>query len=320
MTWLDVRKTLRDNRFALGLQAATRYPDLPTLPGSTLLTRPDWVPARPVPLSAITLSLGASPPVPALPGGDYAATMAALDPPAVFENRATYRLLAADLTGTPRLAFGHGTYFDHIDTGEAAAHELAAGGPTPLRDAVGDPRDLTRRPANLAISVLTVRRGPIPTFFLHWRDPARVGHAGGLHQVLPVGVFQAAGDDRDDVDFSLWRCIVREYAEEFLGEAELSDVDYESWPFHNDLTEARRNGGIRAECVGLGVDPLTFATDLLVRVEFSPEVFDELLGAWVRDNDEGAVSEVPLTANSAAGLTLQPAGAAILTWAGCTGR
>lgn len=34
-------------------------------------------------------------------------------------------------------------------------------------------------------------------FHLHWRDPAKVGHAGGLYQVLPVGVpFTAANVDR----------------------------------------------------------------------------------------------------------------------------
>lgn len=313
MTWLEVRKTLRDNRFKLGIEAASRYPDLPTLAGSTLLTRPDWLPERPVALSAIDLTLAESPPLPELPGRGYAATMAELDPPAVFENRPTYRLLSATLTGTPRLEFGHGTYFDHIDTGEAAAHELAAGGPTPLRDAVGDPRDLTRRPANLAISVLTVRRGQSgATFFLHWRDPARVGHAGGLYQVLPVGVFQATGPGRDHADFSLWHCVLREYAEELLGEPERSDVDYDTWPFAVAMTSALRDGRISADCLGLGVDPLTFATDLLVRVELAADVFDDLLGNWVTHNDEGAVSERPFTAASIAGLALQPAGAALL--------
>jgi hypothetical protein len=334
VTWLEVRKYLRDNRFRLSTEAIGRYPDVPRLAGTPLLTHADWVPKRPVPLSEIAVSLSDSPPLPDLPGGGYAALMAELDPPAVFENRPTYRLLSARLNGSPRLEFGQGSYFDHIDTGEAAAHEYAASGPTPLRDAIGDPRDLTRRPANLAISVLTVRSAPRPTpaaahrtsasvstpwarqsgstFFLHWRDPASVGHAGGLYQVLPVGVFQAAGPGRDGVDLDLWHCVLREYAEELLGEPERPDVDYASWPFAVAMTDASRAGRIRAHCLGLGVDPLTFATDLLVSVVIDAEVFDDLLGNWVAHNDEGAVTEHPFTAESVAGLPMQAAGAAVV--------
>jgi hypothetical protein len=316
MSWLEVRKTLRDNRFRLGIEAADRYPDLPRLAGSCLLTRPEWAPRLPVDLADITIILGESPPLPALPDLAYATTMAELDPPAVFEDRPTYRLLSATLTGRPRLEFGHGRYFDHIDTGEAAAHEYAAGGPTPLRDAIGDPCDLTRRPANLALSVLTVRSGRSgSTFFLHWRDPAMVGHAGCLYQVVPVGIFQAAGPGRDDIDFSLWHLILREYAEELLGEPEHSDVDYRTWPFAVAMTDALRAGRIRAGCLGLGVDPLTFATDLLVSVVFDAEVFDDLLGDWVSRNEEGAVTERPFAEESVAGLPMQAAGAALVTLA-----
>jgi len=312
MKWLEVRKYLRDNRFRLGVEAAQRYPDVLRLAGTPLLTRADWVPAKPIPLTDVAISLGESPPLPTLPGGDYSTLMAELDAPTVFENRPTYRLLSATLDGDARLEFGSGTYFDHIDTGEAAAHEYAAGGATPLRDAIGDPCDLTRRPTNVGVSVLTVRSGQTPTFFLHWRDPARVGHAGGLYQVLPVDVFQATGPGRDDVDFSLWHCVLREYAEELLGEPEQSEVDYASWPFAVAMTKALRDGRIRADCLGLGVDPLTFATDLLVSVTIDADVFDDLFGDWVSHNEEGTVTERPFTASSVEGLPMQAAGAAVV--------
>jgi hypothetical protein len=44
----------------------------------------------------------------------------------------------------------------------------------------------------VAISTLTLRRsaGGDASFPLHWRDPAKVTHAGGLYQVIPVGIFQ----------------------------------------------------------------------------------------------------------------------------------
>jgi hypothetical protein len=312
--WLRVRARLRAGRYRLAVEAAGRYPDVPKLAGTPLLTRPEWVPERPVPLGGIALSLRASPPLPALPVTRYAETMAAHDAPTVFENRPTYRLLAADLTGTPRLDFGLGTYFDSIDTGEAAAHEYAAGGAASLRDAIGDPCDLGRRPANVAVSALTVRLGAAPTFFLHWRDPAKVGHAGGLYQVVPVGVFQASGPglSGEPAEFSLWNFMLREYAEELLGEPERSGVDYDTWPFAVEMTAALRAGRIRAHCLGLGVDPLTFATDLLVAVVFDAPVFDALFGAWVAENEEGAVTERPFAASSIENLPMQAAGAALV--------
>jgi hypothetical protein len=300
--WLEVRAHLRANRHRLAVEAAGHYPDVPKLAGTPLLTRPEWVPDRPVPLADIAISLGDSPPID-LPAGDYARTMAALDAPTVFENRPTYRLLSASLTGAPVLRFGPGWYFDSIDTGEASAHEYAAaeltGAPTPLRDAIGDPTVLSARPANLAISVLTVRRD---RFFLHWRDPAKVGHAGGLYQVVPVGVFQGE-------PFSLWRFLLREYAEELLGEPERETVDP---AFEAAMTAALAAGRIRALCHGMGVDPLTFATDLLVSVHIDDDVFEELFGAWVAVNEEGTVSEHPLSRATIAGLPMQAAGEALV--------
>lgn len=310
--WLTVRAHLREHRHRLAGAAALAYPDIPTLAGTPLLTRPEWIPADPLPLTDLPLAWNPAPPRPDLPPTGYAAAMAAHDRPAVFENRETYRLLSADLSGRPRLECGPGTYFDHIDTGEAAAHEFAEGGATPLRDAVGDPTDLSRRPANLGISVLTVRAGPEPAFLLHWRDPARVGHAGGLYQVVPVGVFQAAGPGRHDADFDLWHCVLREYAEEVLGEPERAEVDYLTWPFAVAMTGALHAGTVRAHCLGLGVDPLTFATDLLVAVVVDGPVFDTLFGARVSANDEGLVTERPFAPGSVDGLPMQAAGEAVV--------
>ena len=317
--WADVRSYLRTHRYDL----AAAFPD--GLAGTPLLSRPSWVPAAPIPLSALTISFADAPAwdLPAASGSpaypSYSAAMAALDAPTVFENRPTWRLLDADLAGpTPRLVFGDGWYFDSIDTGEAAAHEHVAalldGAPTPLRDAIGDPTDLRRRPANLAVSALTVRRltsdvRPQPDrFLLHWRDPAKVGHAGGLYQVVPVGVFQSAGPG----DFDLWRFLLREYAEELHGEPELEAPDYAAWPFAVAMTAALDAGDLTADVLGLGVDPLTFATDLLVRVVIDEDVFDELFGARVAVNDEGAVSMRPFTSASIAGLPMQAAGAALV--------
>ena len=59
-----------------------------------------------------------------------------------------------------------------------------------------------------------------------------------MYQVLPVGVFQPAGEEpwNTSNDFSLWRCIIRELAEELGGNADDYDthrgpIDYDAWPF-----------------------------------------------------------------------------------------
>lgn len=114
--------------------------------------------------------------------------------------------------------------------------------------------------------------------------------------VIPVGVFQPAGPEPWNVehDLSLWRLLLREYAEELLGAAEdygttESPIDYDAWPFGVKMTAALDANHARAYVLGLGVDPLTFATDLLATVVFEAVTYDELFAAAVADNAEGAV-------------------------------
>jgi hypothetical protein len=331
--WLAVRAYLTEHRYDLAVAAARDYPPGSTVAGTPLLAAPAWRPPAPVPLRDISLERGAAgwtaapadQPVPALLLPEradgtryrrYSEAMAALAAPRVFANRTTYRLTEADLTSRPpRLAFTAGRYFDGIDTGEATAHEYAAArlatpagsaglgsaGPRSagLRGRFSDPCDLRRRPANLAIAVLTLRLDAAAgraSFLLHWRDPARVGHAGGLYQVVPVGIFQPSGEADDERDFSLWRCMVREFAEELAGHPEdygAGPVDYDSWPFARQLTGALDRGQVRAWCLGLGTDPLTCATDLLTVTVIDAGVFDalfsDLSAAGPRRNDEGEV-------------------------------
>ena len=256
------------------------------------------------------LDAAAAPLLPERPDGTrylrYSDALRDLAAPAVFENRVTYRLTEAQLIsgltpGASRLAFTRGRYFDGVDTGEAAAHEYAAtrlgGRPAGLRALIADPCDLRRRPVNLAISTLTLRLDRASgraSFLLHWRDPAKVGHAGGLYQVIPVGVFQPSGEAEwnEHRDFSLWRCMIREFAEELGGRSEdygPGPVDYDSWPFARHMADALDRGQIRAWCLGLGTDPLTYATDLLTVVVIDSDVFDELFSLSPRRNAEGSV-------------------------------
>jgi len=364
--WLTVRSYLTEHRYDLAVDAAEDYPPDRRVAGTPLLAAPGWQPPVPVRLEDIDLELSdADPKTPAGVFGPevttpllpwradgtryrrYSEAMGELAAPQVFENRATYRLTEADLTcGAPRLVFTGGRYFDGIDVGEAAAHEYAAARlsrlspglrpaglrpaglrPAGLRGRFADPCDLRRRPANLAISTLTLRldrRTGRASFLLHWRDPAKVGHAGGLYQVIPVGVFQPSGEApwNRQHDFSLWRCMIREFAEELGGRPEdyASDrepVDYDSWPFARQLTDARGGGQVRVWCLGLGTDPLTYATDLLTVAVIDSDVFDALFGAHPRRNAEGTILAAREFAahvidRSVTGEPVQAAGAALL--------
>jgi hypothetical protein len=354
---------------ALAARAAGLYPDLPRVAGTDLLCWPGWLPPAPLDLADVTLDWISAPPPPAvdatgraiahvLPRSGtsqayptYAAAIGALDRPALFENRVCYRLLDADLrgpaaAGRPGLRFGPARYFDAVNLGAAVAHELAARAfpgpraaaepPTladlPLRASVGDPCALVRRSAITAVTTLTLRRaaGGTASFLLHWRDPARVNHAGGLYQVMPAGIFQPVSEAPAALrhDFSLWRCMTREFSEELLGGSEeyptsAGRLDYGNWAFHRELAAAREAGTLRVRCLGLGVDPLTLATDILTVAVFGAAAFDRVFGGLVAENAEGRVvtqdgsAAIPFTRASVdrftgGGEPVQTAGQALL--------
>jgi hypothetical protein len=322
MDWRETRAYLNAHRDELDRIASTLYPDARRVEGTPLLAAPEWVPKAPIPLESVRLHWNPQPPAPAvadpedgLPEGyeTYAQAMAALAPPKVFEDRPSYRLLTADLvTRHPGLTLGPSHYFAGLNVGEAVAHELAAkpdAARLPLRERVGDPCDLSRRTALPAITTVTVTRSG--SYVLHWRDPAKVAHAGGLHQVMPVGVFQPLDDD-GRAELNLWRCMVREFSEELLGTDEHYGPGFaqEQWPFHQALTQARHEGRLDVHCLGMGVDPLTLALDVLTVAVFDDATFDGFFGAMVDVNAEGRVSLAAF--DGTVPEPMQPAGAAAL--------
>jgi hypothetical protein len=351
--WRDTRRLLNSRRHELAARAAAQaYPRAPRVGPTPLLARPEWLPPAPLELGQVGLTWVDTPP----PGADvtgpasahvrpwrapgrryasYADALARIERPALLENRPIYRLLSASLTGPrPLLALTRGRYFDWVNGGEAMAHEFAAAWRADpedlfhperlrLRALVGDPGDLAGRSALSAVTTLTLRIPPAgdPTFVLHWRDPAAVTHAGGLYQVMPVGVFQPAaeGAEARARDLDLWRCMAREFSEEFLGAAEDygGPADYADRPFFRELSAARAAGKLRVWCLGLGADPLTLAVDILCVAAVGSDVFDALFAGLVAVNAEGRVQTgVPFTAEVVGRLTgrepMQPAGAAVL--------
>jgi hypothetical protein len=364
--WRRARGLLNVGRHELARSAQDLYPAALRVAGTGLIARPEWLAETPVPLDQVTLSWQPDPPAGSIDGtephseavrplreagnrfGCYAAALGALSRPGLFEDRACYRLLEA--TASPDVAslgFGPGRYFDSINTCEAVAHEYAAAtlardgqgwspamSDLPLRSEIGDPTDLARRPVMVAICTLVLRADRAgAAMILHWRDPAQVASGGGMYQVAPVGVFQPSHDAEWNQanDFSLWRCIVRELSEELLGAGEdyrsdIAPIDYERWPLHAKLAAARRAGTLRVYWLGLGVDPLSLAADMLSVAVLDAGLFDATFAGLVGANEEGRIVTGDGAAGEAVGVPfkapdierfttaepMQPAGAALL--------
>ncbi|WP_026454040.1 helix-turn-helix domain-containing protein [Saccharomonospora iraqiensis] len=327
--WRRVRRQLNRQRGGLARWAAELYRREFRVGDAPFLARTAWMPPEPIRLDDVRLEwssgaarvavTGAEPEASAVlplraPGrrfDRYTSAIKYLDRPSLFENRASYRLLDAELTpGAARMTFGLGTYFDKLDVSEGLAHETAAARPCadhtrsprpelPLRSLVGDPFDLGRRAVMPAIETLTLRRDRktgAATFLLHWRDPAKVATAAGIYGLVPAGEFQpssVAAWDTDN-DFDLWHSMVREYSEELLGEPERDGssgepLDYDTWPLFRDLDRARADGRLGVYCLGLGLDALTLTATLLTAVVIDDDVFDAQFGDAVRVNAEGVL-------------------------------
>jgi hypothetical protein len=325
--WLDVRRKLNLNRSRLTRIARDLYPKEWHLGGTGILMPEAWRLDEPIGLTSIGLSWQAEADVivtgqceesrrlqPLTAQGRryhrYHRAMGDLDRPRLYENRVCYRLL--EVAWPERaLTLGSMSYFDMIDGGEALAHELAmvavdshgevnAGraswGALPFRRLVRDPFDLAAYPLMLSISTLTVRQSRAgATFLLLRRNPAKVAIAGGMLSVMPTGVFQPASINPapGSPDFDLWRNMMREYSEEFLGNPEHAGdgppVDYETEEPFRTLDAARLAGRIRVYCLGIGIDALNYVGDVFTVAVFDADVFDHVFKGLVDQNDEGDV-------------------------------
>src|SRR6266487_592612 len=314
------------HRNDLARLAAALYPAQFRIDRAPLIAPRSWLPTEPVDLADLDLTWVPDAPPLRVTGGEpetqpvrpmrvpgqqydrYTSAIRYLDPPSLFENRTSYRLLGLAWTGlTGAMRFGLATYFDKIDISEAVGHELAQAylrndGDVSLRDLpfrslIGDPFDLQHRAVPPAITTLTLRRtsgrGSV-SFLLHWRDPRKVATAAGLYDVIPAGEFQPSSIAPHDLsnDFDIWRNIVREYSEELLGAPEHDGsrsvpIDYDGWPLYRELCRARAEGKATAACLGAGVDALTLAATILTVLIIDAEVFDELFADVVQVNAEG---------------------------------
>ena len=329
--WRRIRRLLNQHRNELSSAARALYPSPGDVRG--VLSKPEWMAPAPLPLDRIQLAWDNRLDAPRVVGSEqqasdnlplqkngrrferYSRAIAGIERPTLFENRVSYRLAEVDWTPTAAyLQFGYTTYFDMVDVCEAVAHETAAAwhafGETktwlatpnwtrlPFRSMLHDPFDLAARPLLPSIDTLTIRveSDGSASFLLHRRNSANVALAGGYYHVMPCGVFQpstlAPWDQSND--FDLWRNMMREFSEEFLGMPEAdgtsgAPIDYAHTEPFRSLNDARHSGALRAYCFGIGLDPLTLAGEVLAVVVVEASVYDRVFADLVSTNAEGSV-------------------------------
>lgn len=329
--WRKVRMALNHRRPELTKAAVSLYGGVTRIAGTPLITSPSWMPAEPIDLAALKLMWTDESPADALTGAEpesercrplmphggcyprYCHAIRDLDPPSLFENRVSYRLL--DLAcgrNQPEQTYGYTTYFAMVDVCEAIAHEIAEPwlrhdgsaarikpSELPFRALIGDPFDLSRRPVLPSIDTLTIRhdtRAGASSLLLHRRNPANVALAGGMTHIIPAGVFQPSGIAPWNInaDFDIWHNILRELSEELLGNPEHDGsagepIGYDTEEPFASLNAARRDGQIRVWYLGTGLDPLTLAGEILTVLVIDAEVFDQVFADVVAWNSEGDV-------------------------------
>lgn len=325
LAWRNVRQHLTEQGIGLAARTADLYDADLRIDNVPALSTRAWLPSQPVPLNEVVLRWDDTPPRPRLSGNEaeartalplrspghaftrYTGAIRYLRPPALFENRSSYRLLDvewADDGGA--MLLGLSTFFDKLDVGEVLAHEAGAADLSgeldwahlPFRSLLGDMFDLRNRAVNPGISTLTIRRDTSTgagSFFLLRRDPAQVTN-GRHYSLLPAGEFQPASISPRSllVDLDIWRNMVREYAEEMLGQPEHdgsggTPVDYEVWPFFRDMTAARQAGNIRPYVLGVILDALSLNASIATATVMDDHVFDILFRDRVSTNPEGEV-------------------------------
>lgn len=237
-------------------------------------------------------------------------------PPGIWFNAVSYRLLGVERRADAGfdLHVGTTTYWDAFDSWSAlhfeAAHQLrkyeaahrhqhgteGASPVGPYRRSLGTPFSLTNRNCGIGIGVLTVYRTRKGAFFyLQRRDAAQVAAAGGMAGLIPAGEFQPSSAAYAAVhsDADIWRCIMREFAEEFLGRADLNEraalLDYERESPFRELQRARLNGWVRPYVLNIGFDPDNWKAAIRLVCIFDEHAHRDIFRGMQPESSEGSV-------------------------------
>ncbi|MGH3277593.1 MAG: hypothetical protein ACRDNW_00435 [Trebonia sp.] len=297
---------------------------LAAAPMSLFITDPAWVLPGPLDLDRLTVKL-AEDDVPRVeeeryeplrrywplgaddrPARRYHEAVTEFDTsPGIWFNAPSYRLLGVERRedGGFELRVGTTTYWDGYDSWAGlqfeAAHQLRESGGAsltgPYRRSLGSPFCLTNRNCAIGISVLAIcrtRKGPL--FYLQHRSGAGVATMGGMVGLVPAGEFQPSSAAYAALlsDADVWRCIMREFAEEFFGREDLTEqraalVDYERESPFRELELARLSGWVRPYVLDIGFDPVSWKAGVRLVCIFDEDAYLDMFRGMLAGSDEG---------------------------------
>ncbi|MEQ6124792.1 hypothetical protein AAON49_11355 [Pseudotenacibaculum sp. MALMAid0570] len=231
-----------------------------------------------------------------------------LENPKKFENRQHYRLLNYENTSHPIFMYSNqkASYFDKIDYGSLLEFEYArkhylkqhqkfSFARLRFRNKLKNAENIMDKVKVLTgISTLTLLQdGDELRFIMHQRN--NVGYAQGVFHVAPAGEFQPETDtpERFSLDFSFWKNIMREYAEE-IGTIEELDgnsgfkTDYSKPPF-SLMQKAIDENKAQLFYLGFGLDPLSLQGEVLTVCVFQHDTFKHIFPNIVDKNSEGTL-------------------------------
>lgn len=221
-------------------------------------------------------------------------------PDNLFVSRPSYSLMDVEAARTAganeqvRLRFGRAAYFDHIDTGELMVFELAmalaldesirdtpdlqARLPTlmhelPVRTFLGGWDHLASRPslAGVNMACIFVDHQSGDAFVPLLRRRKNLGTAAEIQHVIPAGEFQptTGTDDAFKKHCTLWQTLLREFAEEILGdeEAESDRLDMRELARRESVSvclELVRAGKWQTYYLGTALDPATLKPEIML--------------------------------------------------------
>jgi hypothetical protein len=338
--FMETRRYLKARRGALSEASIASQDKFQWDQHIPLLTKPGWIPSRPLPLAEVSVRLRAAKPeeqdaivkarlktLAYWPRGNdghrltrYSQAIVEHDTETRMEDRSCYRLIDVrfDSQSNPscELIFTQATYFDGIDTGESLAHEAAlrmskkhkAPLSGPYRTWLADPFRLDARAALPGINTLTVclSRGE-PSIYMHRRG-FNAGVSMGGFNVAPAGEFQPQIDDPTiwQSDLDILKNIIREYAEEFLGMDEAAGsggvtIDYQNDRPYSDFYEAFLADKMKVFYLGIGLDPVSWKPEILTACVFEQAAFDRIFRDMVTDKIDQGTGGVLLVGRSRKG-------------------
>lgn len=333
--FLAHREFLASNRKLAAILAEFYYRDLglkildERVP---ILYKDGWIPPTPIDLEKVRLewcshkefnfdkSIFAKQDILPFGGKRYSSLQKEFIEGIILYDAPTYRLMEIE---HPKendyiLKFGLDTYFNYVDTCELLAYELCKEIVKMVKanieftaDSVKDrtklrlrsqisPFDFTNRSATAGINTILIvlDNKQFSKFYLHERS-AELAEGMNTLSVVPAGTFQPRHihDAYHTQDFDLYANLMREFAEELLGEKEFRNLSRELTDiFQMEILKKInffvKEGLIKVYYLGIGLDCLTTKPEILTALVLEREIIDTFLWRKFIDCFEGKTFEV----------------------------